>query len=75
MGKQMRDSIIRSAVLLLLFTSTATAELKVGAAAIDVSPKQFPVIINGGMLTRNAEQLTAPIKARAIVLDLSLIHI
>lgn len=47
----------------------ATAELRVGAAAVDVSPRQFPVLVNGGMSSRSANAITSPVKARAIVLD------
>lgn len=71
----------RSRELLILFAASlfsiailpgagpAFAELKVGAAVVDVSPQQFPVLINGGMSSRSADQITAPVKARAIVLD------
>jgi hypothetical protein len=45
------------------------AELKAGAAIVDISPKQFPVLVNGGMTSRTADKLVAPLYARAIVLD------
>ncbi|WP_158545239.1 PVC-type heme-binding CxxCH protein [Bremerella cremea] len=43
------------------------AELKVGAAAVDVTPERFPVLINGGFFSRTGEP--KDIYARAIVLD------
>jgi hypothetical protein len=47
----------------------AQAELKAGAAVVDVTPTQFPVLVNGGMTSRSADKVTTPINARAIVLD------
>lgn len=60
-------SAIASAVILSTH-STATAELKVGAAIVDVTPDQLPVLINGGMLTRSADQIRTRINARAIAI-------
>src|SRR3954453_7519702 len=42
---------------------------KAGAFAIDVSPRKFPVIVNGGMTERTADKLNDPIHARCLVLD------
>lgn len=52
-------------------TSTAHAkdQLRVGAAAIDITPPKFPVLINGGMTSGSADKATTPIHARAIVLE------
>ena len=47
----------------------AAAELKVGAAITDVSPPQFPVLVNGGFLSRTASEIRTPVQARAIVVD------
>ena len=44
------------------------AEFRAGAVALDVSPKQFPVLVNGGMTSRSASGLTDPIYAKALVL-------
>lgn len=49
--------------------SVATAELKAGAAVVDVSPPNFPVIVNGGFLSRTADQVKTPVNARAIALS------
>jgi len=40
-----------------------------GAFAIDISPVEFPVIINGGMLQKTAEKIVDPLHARCLVLD------
>ncbi|NOZ39778.1 MAG: c-type cytochrome [Planctomycetes bacterium] len=42
---------------------------RAGAFAIDVSPTEFPVIVNGGMNKRIAEKLLDPLHARCLVLD------
>lgn len=47
----------------------APRELRAGAAAVDITPKKFPVLVNGGMLEHKATQVTDPIYARSLVLD------
>ena len=47
----------------------ARAEFRAGAAVVDVTPPQFPVLVNGGMLSRSADKVKTPVNARAIVLD------
>lgn len=42
---------------------------RAGAAAVDVSPKQFPVWVSGSFLARQAERIQDPVFARALVLD------
>lgn len=58
-----------TAVVFFVLSSTARAELRAGAAVVDVTPTQYPVLVNGGMLSRSAEQASTPINARALVLD------
>jgi len=59
-------------VLLLTFSLACGlachAEFQAGAVALDVSPKQFPVLVNGGMTSRSATGVTDPIYAKALVL-------
>ncbi|MBT5909615.1 MAG: hypothetical protein HOH25_07440, partial [Opitutae bacterium] len=55
-------------VFTFCFPHLATAEFRAGAVAIDVSPKQFPVLVNGGMTSRSATGVTDPIYAKALVL-------
>ncbi|MEZ6122422.1 MAG: LamG-like jellyroll fold domain-containing protein [Planctomycetaceae bacterium] len=73
----LRFSIRLSVVAVLISVSsvvlfpqaTFAAELKAGAAVVDVTPAKFPVLVNGGMTTRSAAEVTTPINARAIVVD------
>ena len=44
-------------------------DFRAGAFAIDVSPTEFPVIVNGGMNERIGEKLLDPLHARCLVLD------
>jgi len=53
----------------LSFASGARAELRVGTAKVDVTPLQFPVLVNGGMLSRSVQEVNTPLSARALVLD------
>ncbi len=56
-------------VLPLLGPVSARAELSVGAAAVDVSPIHYPVVINGGLLPARATRTVTPLHSRAIVID------
>lgn len=58
-------------VVLLGLTASVPArgEFRAGAAVVDVTPAQFPVLINGGMLSRSAQEVNTPVNARGIVLD------
>ena len=42
---------------------------RAGAPAIDVSPRTFPVLVNGGFLQNSATKLNDPIFAKCLVLD------
>jgi hypothetical protein len=42
---------------------------RAGAAAIDVGPATFPVLVNGGFLPNRASRTTEPVHAKCIVLD------
>lgn len=58
--------------LLLLMLSLHAAEagpLRAGAAAVDITPKVFPVNMPGGFSENLAEKAHDPMHARAIVLD------
>lgn len=56
-------------VSLLAATPASAGELRVGAAVVDVTPEQLPVLVNGGMTARSETQIKTRISARAIVLD------
>ena len=53
----------------LALSGLVVAELRVGTALVDVSPQQFPVLVNGGMLSRQATEVVRPVNARALVID------
>ena len=42
---------------------------RAGAAAVDIAPEHFPVIVNGGFLAAKATKLNDPIRAKCLVLD------
>ena len=55
-------------ILGLLICLPARAEFQAGAAVVDVTPEEFPVFVNGGMLSRSVETVHTPVNARAIAL-------
>ncbi len=63
------SSVVLFCVLLLAPETNALAAFEAGAAVVDVTPTQFPVLVNGGMTSRSADKVVTPINARAIVLD------
>ncbi|MCA9049748.1 MAG: neutral/alkaline non-lysosomal ceramidase N-terminal domain-containing protein, partial [Planctomycetaceae bacterium] len=50
-------------------TTAVSAEFRAGAAIADVTPTKFPVLVNGGMTSRSASEVTTRINARCVVLD------
>ncbi len=42
---------------------------RAGAHAIDITPTEFPVIVNGGMLERTCSTVVDPLHTRCLVLD------
>jgi len=54
---------------MLLCARISLAEYRAGAAAVDVTPQEFPVIVVGSMLSRTATEVHTPLFAKAIVLD------
>jgi hypothetical protein len=58
-----------AALLLSLSLQAQTQPLLAGAAQIDITPTWFPLIINCGMLERTANSVSAPLFAKAIVLQ------
>jgi hypothetical protein len=54
--------------LLILSPCAVQAEFQAGAAIVDVTPDQLPVLINGGMLTRSADSVHTRVNARAVAL-------
>lgn len=64
-----RRGIVLIAAILIWLPTAAQGELKAGAAAIDVTPLTFPVLVNGNMVSNSAKKATSKLHARAIVVD------
>lgn len=56
-------------VLGMLPDALAAAPLRAGAAAVDITPKHFPMNMPGGFSANLAEKAHDPLHARALVLD------
>jgi len=52
-----------------------TKVLRAGAYAIDITPLEFPVLVNGGVRERVANQAHDPLHARCLVLDDSTVQL
>ncbi len=64
-----------SLVVSLIASASASAALSAGAAVVDVTPNQMPVLVNGGMLSRTADAIKTRVNARALVLSDGKTHI
>lgn len=69
-----RPWILGAAVLLAALAATLCLwprerAFLAGASATDVSPKDFPVIVNGGFLSKTATNVTSPLSVRWLVMD------
>jgi hypothetical protein len=76
MSNNRMAAALRAGLLVMVWSAplwqhgnVAWAELKVGAAAVDVTPTMFPVLVNGGITANTATKATSKLNARAIVLD------
>ncbi|MBI4583896.1 MAG: LamG domain-containing protein [Planctomycetes bacterium] len=58
-------------IIPLTLCSAALAEpvFRAGAYAMDISPRHFPVLVNGGFLESSADQVNDPVYAKCLVLD------
>jgi len=61
--------IVPILLLQVLLVGITSAKLRAGAAAVDVTPTELPVIKNGGFIEAQARIVTDPLFARAIVLE------
>jgi hypothetical protein len=52
--------------LCFCLTVTAHAEFTAGSAIVDVTPKQLPVLVNGGMTSRSVDKINTPVSARSM---------
>lgn len=64
-----RPVLIPICAWLVLNPAIARADLRAGAAAIDITPPQLPVLVNGGMTSRTVDRVKTRIHARALVFD------
>ncbi|MGI9429553.1 MAG: hypothetical protein ACR2NM_12900, partial [Bythopirellula sp.] len=56
------------ATVLLNPSACVMANLKAGAAVVDITPRKLPVIINGGFLERSNDHVSDPLRVRCLVL-------
>lgn len=64
--------LLLSLLVQTFFAGTLPAQkplLRAGAVAIDITPLQLPVIINGSMVERTADKILDRLHARCLVLD------
>lgn len=52
--------------IFLLASPALRAEFMAGAAITDVTPKQLPVLVNGGMTSRSLDKIKTPVSARSL---------
>jgi hypothetical protein len=67
----MKSPLLTLAVLVCVIAPafSATPTLRAGAAASDITPKEFPINMPGGFSANPAESAHDPLHARALVLD------
>ena len=61
--------LLTSLLVVSLLPLEARAQLRVGAAVIDVTPLKFPVLVNGGMVARSVSVVHTKVSARALVIE------
>ena len=62
----MRWKQILFTVLIASTTPAIHAGFTAGSAIIDVTPKQLPVLVNGGMTSRSVDKINTPVSARSL---------
>ena len=62
-------SVLLVAICSLWVAGEVRAEFRAGAAAVDVTPRELPVIQNGGFIERQVRLVADPLSARALVLQ------
>ncbi len=58
-----------AAVMPFLATGGQPAALRAGACAVDITPREFPVIVSGGFLEKTASRAHDRLHARCLALD------
>lgn len=59
-------SAFAALALPFLAAPSLRAEFLAGAAITDVTPKQLPVLVNGGMTSRSVDKVKTPVSARSL---------
>ena len=54
--------------MLICSPGEVLAELRAGASVVDITPRQLPVIINGGFLERSDDRVSDPLQVRCLAL-------
>ncbi|MDF1751503.1 MAG: hypothetical protein P1U89_01885 [Verrucomicrobiales bacterium] len=49
--------------------TTAFAEFKAASVIVDITPQTFPVLVNGGMLSRSVDTVHTPLSARSLAVS------
>ena len=61
--------LLASLILLVAVAPVRAGDLKAGAFAMDVTPTQFPVSVNGNFSDKKVSSVNDPLHARCLVLD------
>ncbi len=69
LGRLAAGCVLLVAVALAATPADGSEGFRAGAAAVDITPTEFPVIVNGGFLERRANKAHWPLHARCLVLD------
>jgi hypothetical protein len=62
-------SLTAAFALMATFPAAAAGPFRAGAAAVDITPPTFPVVVNGMFEERTAKSAADPLHARGLVLD------
>ncbi|MDC0267754.1 hypothetical protein OAK97_00430, partial [bacterium] len=55
--------------ILLTWNTHAASPFMAGASAVEISPAQWPVRVNGGFTERSADRVVDPLQAKALVME------
>ena len=56
------------AITFLIFSSSISAKLEVGSAIVDITPKEWPLVLRGAFFPKPAEKAHDPLNVRAMAL-------
>ena len=67
-GWTILGGLLAVGLLVALSGNAARAELRAGALVVDITPRQLPVFVNGGMFSRTVDKIHTRVHARALAL-------